>query len=122
MKNYEAMSDNELNTMVADLRGGYAGNVHGSESKVKVSDPDSGGLFYMEVDYCNNPSDAWPIILEYQISIAKYEWIEKWDAHGGGVCVDYDHCIISNSDCSYSNKNPLRAAMVVFLMMQESKS
>ena len=122
MKNYEKMSDYELNMMVADLRGGYAGDVHGSESMVKVKDPESCGLFYVEVDYCNNPSDAWPIIMEYQISIVKYEGPEKWDAHGGGVCVDYDHCIISSSDCSCSNKNPLRAAMIVFLMMQEQKS
>ena len=120
--NYQTMSDFEVNRAVANLRGGYAGNVHGSESKVKVSDTDSGGLFYMEVDYCNNPSDAWSIIMEYQISITKYEGLEEWDAHGGGIGVDYDHCIISDSDCSYSNKNPLRAAMVVFLMMQESKS
>ena len=106
--NYETMSDNELNTMVADLRGGYAGNVHGSESKVKVSDPDSGGLFYTEVDYCNNPSDAWPIVMEYKIDIQHRDGFNT-------PCAK--HC-----EHMYPDKNPLRAAMVVFLMMQESKS
>ena len=108
MKNYENVSDSELNTMVADLRGGYAGNVHGSESKVKVSDPDSGGLFYMEVDYCNNPSDAWPIVMEYKIDIQHRDGFNT-------PCAK--HC-----EHMYPDKNPLRAVMVVFLMMQEQKS
>ena len=117
--NYEQVSDFYINRLVAINRGGYQGHVEHMQHGVKESDRASHGLLFTERDYCNNPSDAWPIILEYQISIAKYEWIEKWDAHGGGVCVDYDHCIVSSSDCSYSNKNPLRAAMIVFLMMRE---
>ena len=120
--NYEDMSDFEVNGYVSMHMHGFSWIefVDGCASHVKCGNERSPGFAMIEVsDYCNNPSDAWPIILEYQISIAKYEWLEKWDAHGGGVCVDYDHCIISNSDCSYSNKNPLRAAMVVFLMMQE---
>lgn len=59
------------------------------------------------------------ILVNNNISITKYLQLDDWEVFGGGVCVDYDHCIISNSDCSYSNKNPLRAAMIVFLMMQE---
>lgn len=117
--NYEEMSDNEINEMVADLMGGYAGNVHGSESKVKVNDAETNGLFYTEVDYCNNPSDAWPIIVSNNISITKCIRLDDWEVFGGGVCVDYDHCIISECGCFCSNKNPLRAAMIVFLMMRE---
>ena len=133
MMNYETMSDFEVNRAVACRLDGNDLDIFGRPmfaSDCYFSVPSGSSVDWHQFgcdgsklfDPCNNPSDAWPIILEYQISIAKYEWLEKWDAHGGGVCVDYDHCIISNSDCSYSNKNPLRAAMVVFLMMQESKS
>lgn len=118
MKNYEMMSDNELNTMVADLRGGYAGNVHGSESKVKVSDPDSGGLFYMEFDYCNNPSDAWPIIFRNDIMLNPNCADSLWKAEQGFRFKPSGFYKVATA---YS-KNPLRAAMVVFLMMQEQKS
>ena len=106
MMNYETMSDNELNMMVADLRGGYAGNVHDSESMVKVSDPNSGGLFYMEVDYCNNPSDAMPILIEMKIG---FKWLNG-SCTASSVLRGYHE---STSD------NPLRAAMVVFLMMKD---
>ena len=109
--NYETMSDNELNMMVADLRGGYAGNVHDSESMVKVSDPNSGGLFYMEVDYCNNPSDAWPIIVENSITF-------NYDTAQVHVSSYFNESIKKSTNRKYA----LRAAMIVFLMMQESKS
>lgn len=107
--NYQTMRDNELNMMVADLRGGYAGDVHGSESMVKVKDPESCGLFYVEVDYCNNPSDAMPILIEMKIG---FKWVNG-SCTASSVMRGYHE---STSD------NPLRAAMIVFLMMQESKS
>lgn len=110
MKNYEKMSDNELNTMVADLRGGYAGNVHGSKSMVKVKGPESHGLFYMEVDYCNNISDAWPIIMENKI------WIQP-DMIGDG----FWHCYDCENQHFSKHKKPLRAAMIVFLMMRKEQ-
>lgn len=115
MMNYEEMSDFQINEMVL-VATKTNGECH--EGSGEVYARNDRNILQM-VDYCNNPSDAWSIIMEYQISITKYEGLEEWDAHGGGIGVDYDHCIISYSDCSYSNKNPLRAAMIVFLMMQE---
>ncbi|EOC0436251.1 DUF2591 family protein [Cronobacter dublinensis] len=63
--------------------------------------------------YTTNPADAWPII------------------QGNGISIDYDgidwmayHC--SCASIKYSNPieehpgKPLRAAMIVFLMMKES--
>lgn len=92
--NYEEKSDNELNMMVADLRGGYAGNV----------------------DYCNNPSDAWPIIVESGISLLDPEMC--------GATPDWCTMKFIPSygarNVEVYNKNPLRAAMIVFLMMQET--
>jgi len=65
-------------------------------------------------DYCNNPADAWPIIKENMISICAYKRanpgmkpVSWWEA-------DYFGENITRND------NPLRAAMIVFLMMQES--
>lgn len=59
-------------------------------------------------DPCNNPEDAWPIISENRISV-----------------------VFSSSDVAYvsdvetkkvaMHRNPLRAAMICYLMMQEKK-
>ena len=105
---YEEMSDNELNMIVADLRGGYAGNVHGSESMVKVSDPTSGGLCYMEVDYCNNPSDAWPIINTMIADGCIVQLLEH------GVIVTLQ----GGGRLQSAGAKTLRAAIIVFLKMK----
>lgn len=61
------------------------------------------------VDYCNNWSDAGPIIAEHRISIdCIHDQGDKWLAFSG-------------DDCEYrsTHKNPLRAAMIVFLEMHD---
>lgn len=60
---------------------------------------------------CNNPADAWPIITDSMISIRPVgNDGQLWEAAGmDGMKADYD-------------KNPLRAAMVVFLMVKESEN
>lgn len=65
-------------------------------------------------DYCNNWSDAGPIIAENMISICAYQRANPgmvreswWEADKFGEHITRD-------------KNPLRAAMIVFLMMQEN--
>lgn len=71
---------------------------------------------YGEFNPCNNPSDAWPIIVESQIaaippvSNGTNGWkAERFYNENCGTLID---CI---------DKNPLRAAMIVFLMMQDGK-
>ena len=105
--NYEQMSDFDINRLVAINRGGYQGHVAHMQYGVKESDKDSCGMFHFERDYCNNPSDAWPIIVANRINVYASEGPDfmPWMAGCGGIMV--------------SNKNPLRAAMIVFLMMQE---
>ena len=107
MKDYSKMSDFEINKAVAINRGGYQGHVEHMKHGVKESNRDSHGIFYFERDYCNNPSDAWPIIVANRINVYASEGPDfmPWMAGCGGFMV--------------SNKNPLRAAMIVFLMMQE---
>lgn len=66
-------------------------------------------------DYCNNPSDAWKIIVDNGISLEcivvnRHE--KTWRAQLKPAYVKH----------RVNHKNPLRAAMIVFLMMQESKS
>ena len=59
-----------------------------------------------DFDPCNNPSDAWPIILENKITIEPIVCFgDLWQAnikHHKELC-----------------ENPLRAAMIVYLMMNE---
>lgn len=67
-------------------------------------------------DYCNNPADAWQIIVENGITLAFQDgnwwadnlayWVDGVEWNIGGII----------------DKNPLRAAMTVFLMMKESKN
>lgn len=66
-------------------------------------------------DYCNNPSDAWKIIVDNGISLEcivvnRHEKTWRAQLKPGYVKHRVNH------------KNPLRAAMIVFLMMQESKN
>lgn len=66
-------------------------------------------------DYCNNPADAWTIIQSNGISLVKFEhgmWLASSDAYWvDGVEWQID---------GEAHPRPLRAAMIVFLKMQES--
>ena len=113
MKDYSNMSDFEINKAVAINRGGYQGHVEHMEHGVKESDRDSHGIFYFERDYCNNPSDAWPIIFSSRTMLNPYCADELWKAE---VPCGFDGLFKGYATCYH--RNPLRAAMVVFLMMQ----
>ncbi|MBN4856440.1 DUF2591 family protein [Citrobacter freundii] len=66
-------------------------------------------------DYCNNPADAWPIIVDNRITVMIDDTTNDWSA-----ALVQDFCDISAFKHSNCHKNPLRAAMVTFLMMQDS--
>jgi hypothetical protein len=90
--NYEAMMSHEINIEVYKAVKGF--------SKALP-------------DYCNNPLDSWPIILNNQISIMQDGWtnnIADWIAHSTK----------KKKDFSSENANPLRAAMIVFLKMHNT--
>lgn len=118
MKNYEEMSDFEINSAVhnALLDEPYELTFHG-EGKITWKDKVRGGEWETGIvgytknglhDYCNNPADAWPIITNNFISVIPSTHRDIWFADGQGGETTFD-------------KNPLRAAMIVFLKMNEDK-
>lgn len=68
-----------------------------------------GGAF----DYCNNPSDAWPIIMENFISIDQH--------HNGSYIRVWGYCDAGLISMQCLRKYALRTAMIIFLKMQEAK-
>ncbi len=66
----------------------------------------------LSVDYCNNPSDAWPIIVDNEIDI----YFNSSSGHGA-----YKH-ISNQRGIDVANKNPLRAAMICFLKMKDAEN
>ncbi|EHW4087004.1 TPA: DUF2591 family protein [Salmonella enterica] len=61
---------------------------------------------------CNKADDAWPIIIQNSIGVIPYKkgLSEAWNTATGLI------------NGTTKDANPLRAAMIVFLMMQESKN
>lgn len=112
---YSKMSDFEINGLIAkntqkvgdftQARGLTFIHEYGSP----ISDFGALCLGWKEFDPCNNPADAWPIIVEERIRLNPILYT-KW------IAEDY------LEDFSFTDINPLRAAMIVFLMMQESKN
>lgn len=108
MKNYEEMSDFEINKAVA-LIVGVSFNDDGEPVRFVECDTGSYADFNeIEFDPCNNPEDAWPIITNNFISVIPSTHRDIWFADGQGGETTFD-------------TNPLRAAMIVFLEMNEDK-
>lgn len=132
MKDYASMSDFEINCRVAialGMKEHFFMNAEGDNDfddefpltergpiwqtcKYRIGDykPSNGNCF----NPCNNPADAWPILLENKITIdAPLPQHEYWTAESrdtdGGI-LDF-----------YVGTNPLRCAMIVFLMMKEGE-
>lgn len=103
MKNYAEKSDLEINKAVEKLQGMYCEDVNGK--------------YIPTCDYCNDISVAWPIIFDNRISLCSPEhcltpcewWAEKFLSSE------------SNNSLKYKDKNPLRAAMIVYLMLKDDE-
>lgn len=115
MKNYGDMSDFEINKAVA-LIVGVTFNDDGEPVRFVECDTGAYADFNeIEFDPCNNPEDAEPIIIENRIGTIPAPDNGLWKAA---------HRKIGNDDTPYhftQDKNPLRAAMIVFLKMNEDK-
>lgn len=106
---YSKMSDFGINKRVLEIKSGlkalnYAHNADKrSAGVVDINDN------YHWFDFCNSWADAGPIIEKNQISLdAIYEGGPRWLSFAG-----------EDSEFRQTDKNPLRTAMIVFLMMQE---
>ena len=122
--NYESMSNFEINKAVANLLDAkfmLDEFVFGNEEREVVYLCEKDGIDSIfpvcEFNPCGNPADAWPIIVEHGICIEKRSRLtDFW------VAITW-HQISGNEYRpihQHSDKNPLRAAMIVFLMMSES--
>ncbi|HDU8494366.1 DUF2591 domain-containing protein [Morganella morganii] len=108
MNKYSDKSDFEINKEVVKLiktKGGYSCVDYDEIVKVYVSQ--NTGI-YKEFDPCNNPADAMPIINEYGISLMYKEREFQVATNDGNY-----YCCMSN---------PLKAAMVIFLMMKDAEN
>ncbi|HBM3275519.1 TPA: DUF2591 family protein [Klebsiella oxytoca] len=113
---YSKLSDFEINKLVAIATGhkqfsslGWQGLQEGNFSAVIVRGPRKIGGFAP----CSDPEDAWPIILQSRISMV-WDCAEDASAEWWNAFDQFD-----NFRVQYQS-NPLRAAMIVFLMMHES--
>lgn len=108
----EAMSDLEINRLVADRMGGYAGDV-GDWMPEGVKVNCEGGFFYEERDYCNNPSDIMPIAIENKISLHFMRADNRVQAF---------HSMPLNQPSIYHHDlNPYRAIAIVYLLMKQNE-
>lgn len=114
MKGYANMSDEQIAVMVARLCTIEGVSINEDGMAVRNVVDESPGSYsggdYIEFDFdpCNNPADAWPIIVDNKLSI--YPNAERWGVEGPEA-----------NDPFHFDKNPLRAAMIVFLMMKEGE-
>jgi hypothetical protein len=118
---YEDMSKFYINSKVA-MRLGYS--VSSEHECIKT-----GACFILtslagvrvEFNPCNNPSDAWPIIVENCISLTT---IGDGNWHADTVesidCTD-SNCFTCVSSNHFHDSNPLRAAMICFLKMKDAE-
>lgn len=113
--NYSKMTDFEINKAVAIACGYPEENCEfGWEGKhdVGVEWNEETGYPTKSFNYCNSWADAGPVIERNKITLYPDETETFWISSGlpeKGFTVTENH------------KNPLRAAMIVFLMMQEGK-
>lgn len=122
---YSQLSDFEINNLVALAIGSKVTDSYGVGDERETIYYSLGedefcvkrgyGSFVSQFDPCNNPEDAWPIITSNQISLMYEEAMGKWYA-GKPHWVDGCEWQLDND---VMEANPLRAAMIVFLMMKD---
>ncbi|MFS9413281.1 phage protein NinX family protein [Klebsiella pneumoniae] len=106
MNKYTELSDFEINKRVFVAAKIEHEDTDLHSNKVFYGD----GAKWIEFNPCNNPTDAMPIIIENEIGLSPMYHSNKWTAD----CLDYDFISV--------NKNPLRAAMELFLLMKDAEN
>lgn len=107
---YSKLSDFEINKAVAELSD-TPDDFHMTDCT--VTRHCKNGYTLPEIlafDPCNDPADAWPIIFEYGITVEPDRLSESL------ACASNYRAYFE-----YQHSNPLRAAMIVYLMMKQPK-
>ena len=119
MKNYDEMTDSEIDTLVmASIHGDAVKYWCLSDDETFIYDCGTTGDQFYRIDIikpCSNPSHAWPIIVDNNISIVKLnntEWMATWSEYGRHMAIN---------DIDAVDKNPLRAAMICYLKMKDDE-
>jgi hypothetical protein len=111
---YSKMSDFEINKCVALI-------VNPALAEMECYDISSRAVFHDKSGTCgfsfiSDPADAWPIIHYNRIGVIPAPCYGEWKAAHRAVGDD------GTPHHFTQHTNPLRAAMIVFLKMQESKN
>ncbi|MTC72003.1 phage protein NinX family protein [Providencia sp. wls1914] len=120
MNKYTELSDFEINKIVAEelIQSGFIIDVEYSENYIFVADKYHKCYAF---DPCNNTSNAMTIIIENRIAIFPMETLgcEYW-------CAASNFQDIVEKEIAWgleaNNKNPLRAAMELFLLMKDAEN
>ncbi|ELY6089825.1 DUF2591 family protein [Cronobacter sakazakii] len=107
---YSKLSDRDINALVLQ-------EIYGNQAKDKDV---MRAWLHGKFKYTTNPADAWPIIRVNKIGITPPVVGHFWNCHFQDI-EKYDPEKDRFKEYSHSSENPLRAAMIVFLMMQESQ-
>lgn len=111
---YSQLSDQEINMLVAKIQHPDKDFI---DSKTRPPSVVMLNHINMWIDYCNNPADAWQIIVDNEISLNSYgsAWEASFEHDAPIGAFGTDETVTSG----YEHRNPLRAAMIAFLMKQE---
>lgn len=120
---YSQLSDQEINAMVGRLVSKDGLSIIASDGNAVIHEYADCGEFkgiclgWKIFDPCHNPADAWPIIVDNEISLNSYsgtwEASYEYDAPIGAFGTDE---LVTKA---VEGKNPLRTAMIAFLMKRE---
>lgn len=113
--NWDDVSDKAINKAVAEKTGWTVLPDQYNQDEVVAINKYG---FEENLDYCNSWSDMGPIIYQHSISLVldgdhntAVKNFECFNGEGGGFTGDYEH----------EHTNPLRAAVIVYLMMNGVK-
>ncbi|EBU9648090.1 protein ninX [Salmonella enterica subsp. enterica serovar Muenster] len=129
---YSQLSDFEINVAVFEAIHNGSPDYKEGENGAMVfisfeGDIVNGDAVEVEVERgsfnpCANPADAYPIITENKISTMWMTAEKEWCAWSGGDLEEGCWEWRNIPDYCFCGESPLRAAMIVFLMMQEANN
>lgn len=110
MVDYSKLSDRDIDALVLQ-------KIYGNHA----NDKDIQGIWSRGgFKYTTKPTDAWPVIQVNKIGITPPVVGHSWNCYFQNID-EYDSERDRFKEYSCSSENPLRAAMIVFLMMQEGE-